>query len=213
METIIGIACKDHVIVAASAQVDYSIIQLKDNEDKLHQVDSNKILATAGASGDRVQFTDYVSRNLVLNSTRQGRPNSASSAAHFIRLGLAEAIRSPSPYSVFCLLAAYDAPLPELQKLNEAKGESKPDGSGSYLWYLDYLGTMQRIPFGTQGYGGTFCTAIIDRYYREDLTEAESTALMAQCVAEVQKRLIISTPKFIVKIINKDGIKTLPTMG
>lgn len=23
--------------------------------------------------------------------------------------------------------------------------QSKPDGSGSYLWYLDYLGTMQRI--------------------------------------------------------------------
>lgn len=44
-------------------------------------------------------------------------------AAHFIRQSLAEAIRSPNPYSVFCLLAAYDAPLPELQKLNEAKGE------------------------------------------------------------------------------------------
>jgi|UniRef100_A0A7S4CWQ4 20S proteasome subunit beta 4 len=212
METIIGIACKDHVIVAASAQANHSIIQIKDTEDKLHAVDSNKILATAGEAGDRVQFTDYVSRNLVLNATRQGRSNTAASAAHFIRWQLANSIRSRSPYQVFCLLAAYDNPLPELKRLNETKGENKPDGSGAYLWYMDYLGTMQQVPFATHGYGGTFCMAILDRYYKEDMTEDESKALMQKCIDEVKKRIVINNSKFCVKIINKDGIKVLPQM-
>eukprot|EP00667_Euglena_gracilis_P025664 EG_transcript_30279 len=204
METLLAIACKDHVIVAGSAQANFSILLLKDTEDKLHEVDTNKILATSGAVGDRMNFADYIARNLVLNATRQGRPNSASSAAHFIRGALADAIRSPSPFEVQCLFAAFDPPLPELKKLNEAKGQSRPDGSGAYLWYLDYLGTMQRIPFGAQGYGGTFCTAIVDRFYREDQTEEESIALVERCVREVQKRIIINSPKFAVKIINKD---------
>uniref|UniRef100_A0A7S1NG49 Proteasome subunit beta n=1 Tax=Eutreptiella gymnastica TaxID=73025 RepID=A0A7S1NG49_9EUGL len=209
METVIGIACKDHVIVAASASAAHSIIQIKDTEDKLHVIDPRKILATVGEAGDRVQFTDYIARNLVLNATRQGRENTATSAAHFIRWQLANSIRSRSPYQVNCLLAAFDPPLPELKKLNEAKNESKPDGSGSYLWYMDYLGSMEKVPFATQGYGGTFCMAILDRYYKEDMTEAESQALIGRCVDEVRKRIIINNPKFCVKIINKDGIKVL----
>ena len=41
------------------------------------------------------------------------------------------------------------------------------------------------------------------------MTEAESQALIATCVEEVRKRIIINNPKFCVKIINKDGIKVL----
>lgn len=51
------------------------------------------------------------------------------------------------------------------------------------------------------------------RFYREDQTEEESIALVERCVREVQKRIIINSPKFAVKIINKDGIKVLPLMG
>lgn len=212
METLIAIACKDHVIVAASASAAHSIIQIKDTEDKLHQLDDSKILATCGEAGDRVQFTDYIARNLVLNATRTGRENTATSAAHFIRWQLANSIRSRSPYQVNCLLAAYDQPLPELTRLNEAKGENKPDGSGAHLWYMDYLGAMQAIPFGGQGYGATFCYAILDRYYKEDMTEEESKALIKKCIDEVRLRIIINNPKFCVKIINKTGIHVLDQM-
>ena len=53
---------------------------MQDTEDKLHVIDPRKILATVGEAGDRVQFTDYIARNLVLNATRQGRENTATSA-------------------------------------------------------------------------------------------------------------------------------------
>eukprot|EP00993_Chasmostoma_nieuportense_P003545 NODE_4254_length_817_cov_92.833333_g4096_i0.p1 GENE.NODE_4254_length_817_cov_92.833333_g4096_i0~~NODE_4254_length_817_cov_92.833333_g4096_i0.p1 ORF type:complete len:232 (+),score=52.52 NODE_4254_length_817_cov_92.833333_g4096_i0:56-697(+) len=210
METLIGIACRDHVILAASSSAAHSILQFKDDEDKLHPIEDNKILATTGEAGDRVQFTDFIQRNLSLNSHRQGRRTTAPAAAHFIRGELANAIRSRSPFGVNCLLGAFDPPLPELRKLAETSGKAVADGSGAYLWYLDHLGSLQQVPYGTQGYGGSFCMAILDRYYKETQTEAESVELIGQCVAEVRKRIIINNPRFTVKLINKDGIKTLP---
>lgn len=66
-------------------------------------MDTNKILATSGAVGDRMNFADYIARNLVLNATRQGRPNSASSA------GLPDPRRGPTRRTV--LLASLDIAL------------------------------------------------------------------------------------------------------
>eukprot|EP01012_Entosiphon_sulcatum_P016716 TRINITY_DN2160_c0_g1_i1.p1 TRINITY_DN2160_c0_g1~~TRINITY_DN2160_c0_g1_i1.p1 ORF type:complete len:212 (-),score=23.01 TRINITY_DN2160_c0_g1_i1:17-652(-) len=208
METLIAIACNDHVIFAGSAGAGRSIIQFKDNEDKLHVVDDNKILASSGEIGDRVNFAAWVSRNLALNANREHRNLPGSSAAHFIRAELAKSIRSSSPYVVNCLFGSFDKPLPELAKL-KAAGEAVNDGSGSQLYYLDYLGSLQRIPFGTQGYGGTFVTAILDRYWRPDQSVDESYELLRKCCDEVKKRIVISSPAFVVKVITKEGVKVL----
>eukprot|EP00992_Anisonema_acinus_P015942 TRINITY_DN9958_c0_g1_i3.p1 TRINITY_DN9958_c0_g1~~TRINITY_DN9958_c0_g1_i3.p1 ORF type:complete len:212 (+),score=32.41 TRINITY_DN9958_c0_g1_i3:47-682(+) len=206
METLIGIACDDHVIIAASATACHSIIQIQHTEDKLHELDSHKVLGCVGEAGDRVNFCEYIHRNLQLNANRQNRTSTAKSTAHFIRSELATAIRS-NPVAINPLFAAYDGPLPELAKLNAEKKENNPDGSGAYLWYLDHLGTMQRVPYATQGHAGTFATAVCDRYHKPDLTQEQSIHLMKQCIAEVQKRIVINNPKFIVKIVDKNGVR------
>ena len=65
---------------------------------------------------------------------------------------------------------------------------------------------MVKAPYATHGYGGLFSMGIMDRYYRADMSREEAYGVLEKCVAEIQKRLIISLPNFQVKVLDKDGI-------
>ena len=38
---------------------------------------------------------------------------------------------------------------------------------GPQLFYLDYLASMVKVPFGLHGYGSFFSLSVMDRYYKE----------------------------------------------
>ena len=42
------------------------------DEDKILKVSDNLMLATMGEAGDRVQFTEYISKNILLYRMRNG---------------------------------------------------------------------------------------------------------------------------------------------
>lgn len=52
-----------------------------------------------------------------------------------------------SPYQANCIIAGYD------------------EGKGASLYWLDYLGSLQKVTKGAQGYGGHFLYGIMDNYY------------------------------------------------
>lgn len=56
----LGIVGKDYVLLAADATANFSIIVMKQNEDKIYPMDNNKLLAGCGEAGDRVQFCEYI---------------------------------------------------------------------------------------------------------------------------------------------------------
>ena len=45
------------------------------------------------------------------------------------------------------------------------------------------------------------------------MSPKEAYALMKDCVAEVQKRLIINAPVFKIKIVDKDGVRDMDDIG
>ena len=51
-------------MVAADMTSSYSILKFKTDEDKILQLDGNKLLAIGGPVGDRVQFGDYIDKNI-----------------------------------------------------------------------------------------------------------------------------------------------------
>eukprot|EP01006_Ploeotia_vitrea_P003688 TRINITY_DN113054_c0_g1_i1.p2 TRINITY_DN113054_c0_g1~~TRINITY_DN113054_c0_g1_i1.p2 ORF type:complete len:218 (-),score=35.10 TRINITY_DN113054_c0_g1_i1:1225-1878(-) len=206
-ETLVGIACKDHVMVMGSSQaVAHGILQLKATEDKLAQVADNKILAAIGETGDRTHLCEYIARNQALNTHRQdGRMNTAPATAAFIRRTLANSLRSRSPFYCHVLFAAFDPPLPELERLKKEGKEVADDGSGSYLYWMDYLGTQQRAPYAAHGVAGSFCIAVLDRYWKVDQTEKESYELLKRCVEEIRSRISVNNPRFTVKVIDASG--------
>ena len=48
---------KDYVLMACDTSAAFSIIRLKDDEDKLLTIDNDKLMGAAGENYDRVGFT------------------------------------------------------------------------------------------------------------------------------------------------------------
>lgn len=77
------------------------------------------------------------------------------------------------------------------------------------LFWVDYLGAMASLPYGAQGYGAYFCTSLMDRYHYADMDLEEAKELMRRCIQELKTRFIVNLPKFMVKVVDKDGIKDI----
>lgn len=191
MECLVGVAFKDFALLAADRTTAFSIMVLKHDEEKIHKLSNNLLMAVCGEAGDTVQFAEFIAKNIQLYKMRNGYELSPSAAANFTRRNLADYLRSRTPYSVNVLLAGHD---PQ---------------TGPELYYIDYLATMVKVPFGAHGYGAFFLMSVLDRYYREDMNEEEAMELLRKCVGEVQKRFLVNLPAFRVQIVDKDGIRNM----
>lgn len=162
------------------------------NLDKITQLSSHSALGVSGPNSDLVNFSEFISKNIELYKLcNDGLSLSTHAQANYCRGELATALRK-GPYQVNCLLGGYDA----------------KDGKGSLYW-LDYLAALAKVNYGCQGYAAAFCLSIMDRDWREGMTQEEAVAIVDKCIKELQVRFLISQPNFIVKVIDKDGVRTL----
>ncbi|CCW59922.1 unnamed protein product [Phytomonas sp. EM1] len=203
-ETVVAFRCNDFAIAAASGTNAFYFIKITDHEDKITQLNSHQMIACVGENGPRVNFTEYIKCNLALNRVRQhGRESTCHSTAHFMRGELASAIRSRGgAYQVNCLFAGYDV----------RTSDDDTHAGGPHLYYLDYLGTLQEVPYAAHGYGSTFVIALLDRFWRPDLTQVEGVELMQKCIEEVKKRVIISSQYFFVKAVTANGVEVVDSI-
>ncbi|KAF9579375.1 Proteasome subunit beta type-4 [Lunasporangiospora selenospora] len=192
METLFGITGKDFVITAYDSKAVASITLMKTGEDKSRDLNAHSLMLFSGEPGDGVHFAEYIERNIKLNGIRHGIEMSPKAVASFARRELADSLRSRKPYSVNLLIAGFDV------KTN------KPE-----LYWMDHLASSAEIPFGVHGYGAYYCLSLLDRYHREDITEEEGIKLLQKCITELRSRLILNMPDFVVKIVNKDGIRVV----
>ncbi|VDI06727.1 20S proteasome subunit beta 4 [Mytilus galloprovincialis] len=194
--TVISLICgKDFVVTAADTATARSIVSMKHDTDKMFKLGGNLMMLVSGESGDTVQFAEYMEKNIQLYKMRNGYELSPDAAANFIRKNLADYLRSQTPYQVNLLLAGCDKQ------------------TGPALYFMDYLASMNKCPFAAHGYGAFFSYSILDRNYREDITEAEAVELLKKCIDEIQLRFIVNLPSYTVRVINKDGIKDLPNIS
>ena len=89
-----------------------------------------------------------MTRNLKLNEFKQGHALTLEASAQFSRTLLAEALRR-GPYQVNCLLGGF----------------CEQDGVAKLYW-MDYLGALQRVQKGAQGYAGYFVSSVLDNSYK-----------------------------------------------
>nr|QBH72692.1 proteasome subunit beta type [Franklinothrips vespiformis] len=191
MECLLGLACKDFVLIAADQTNAHSIIVMKNDENKLFKISNQMVMGITGESGDATQFAEFIAKNIQLYKMRHRYELSPAAAANYTRRNLAGYLRSRTPYMVNMLLGGFD---PQ---------------TGSELYFIDYLGSFQKLKFATHGYGGFFCMGIMDRYHKDDLTVDEAYEVLKKCVREIHKRLIINLPNFKVQVVDKNGIRDL----
>mmetsp|Transcript_10975 Transcript_10975/g.21492 ORF Transcript_10975/g.21492 Transcript_10975/m.21492 type:complete len:192 (-) Transcript_10975:1328-1903(-) len=189
MDTLFGFVGKDFVILGCDRAARFSIVRLKDDEDKITALDGNKLLAAAGEVYDRVALTEVVQRNMHLYYYRNSVPLTTHATAHYIRNTLAESLRS-SPYQANLILAGVDE-------------------AGPSLYYIDYLGTLQKLSKAAQGYASHFLYGLMDNYWRQDLSIEEGMELVKRCVHEMRTRFLVSQNTFLIKQVTSTGITVI----
>lgn len=189
-EALFGIAGKDWAILAADQHMAFSIIETKNDEDKIREIDSHKMIACQGPCADRNIFIEYIHKNVTLNALRTGVQDSTKAVAHWVRVELATALRSRGSYQTDLLIAGVD------------------DGEAS-LYYMDYMSSCQKLTRGAHGYGAYFCNGLLDRYYKTDMTLDEGLTIIARCIKELQIRFVMKMTNFKIKVVTKDGIRVV----
>lgn len=184
--------------MVASDQINArSILMYQKNLDKVFELTSHSIMGVSGPNCDMVNFTEYISKNFKLYEIlNNSAPLSLHAQAHFCRGELAKAIRK-GPYQVNCLL-----------------GGVSNDGTSS-LYYLDYMGSLQKLEYGCQGYASSFCLSIMDRECKLDadtMTRDQALEVVDHCIKELQDRFLINQTNFVIKLVDKEGV-TLVSEG
>lgn len=203
MDFLCGIKGDGFVLLCSDTAATQQIITIKHDEDKLVEIDEKILMGVSGEPGDRVQFSEYVAANVRLSALRNETRLSTSAVAHYARGELAAALRR-RPYSTNLLIAGFD-------EVKEGEKKEGKEGEASLYW-MDYLATMHKMNVGGTGYGSYFVLSMLDRLWRPKLSVAEALEMMEKGVAEVLKRLVVAPPAYVIKIVDKDGIRVLKTI-
>ncbi|CAE8602036.1 unnamed protein product, partial [Polarella glacialis] len=178
----------DFVILAADQQAAFSIIRIKNDADKIWQIE-DKLFACTGPPADTSNFCEYLDKNIKLHTLRTGLSLSTKACANYTRNELAAALRK-GPYNVDLLVAGCDA-------------------NGPALYFLDLYASLEKVNKGAHGYGAMFTLGLMDRYWKPDLTEAEAIDIIRMCIKELETRFIIDLGNYKCKIVDKNGVREI----
>jgi 20S proteasome alpha/beta subunit len=78
MECVIGITGKDFVLIASDTNQAHSIVVMKQDDDKMFKISQRGAMLVTGDPGDKVQFAEYIQRNLQLYKMVNGKACSDS---------------------------------------------------------------------------------------------------------------------------------------
>ncbi|CAG9580944.1 unnamed protein product [Danaus chrysippus] len=194
-QCLLGIRCNDFTMIAADQTNTQGVLIMKDDDDRLLELADKIVLGVNGTTGDMVQFTQFIAKNLRLYEMRNKYGLDSRAVVHFTRKIMADGLRDGNPCLLNVLMAGYD------------------DELGSQLYSMDFLASCVSVPFAVHGLGGFLSLSIIDNYYKPTLTEIEAYDVIKMCVSEIQSRLFLNLSNFGVKSVTKWGVKTLPTIN
>lgn len=199
-EALFGIKGADFVLLATDTRSIRSIVVMKGEEEKFRELNSSALLAYSGEAGDTVNFAEFIQRNVQLYGVRNDKELGVSEAANWTRRTLADSLRSRHPYQVNVLIGGVE------RDYLSAKPESNVTPK---LYWIDYLSAMAELPYAVHGYASYFCTSLLDRYWREGMSQDEVLGLLKMCLQELKVRFIVSFPKLAIRIIRSDGVQVI----
>ena len=145
MDTLFGFVGSDFVLIGSDRAAQFSILKVHDLEDKITELDGNKLLAAGGDTADRINFSDLMQKNIHLYNFRNGVALSTEAAANFVRTVVSENLRKKPAFADLLIGGMDEEPR---------------------LYYLDYLGAMQRVRKGAHGHAGHFLYGLMDNWWR-----------------------------------------------
>mmetsp|Transcript_12157 Transcript_12157/g.26325 ORF Transcript_12157/g.26325 Transcript_12157/m.26325 type:complete len:203 (+) Transcript_12157:158-766(+) len=193
MDTVFGVSYDGGVVLATDQVNARSILMYQQNLDKIAELSSHSAMGVSGPNCDLVNFSEYISKNLKLYElSNDGTKLSTRAQANFCRGELAKALRK-GPFQVNVILGGYDEKV----------------ATGGSLYVMDYLGSCAKARYGAQGYASNFCLSIMDRSWEEGMDEGRAVAIVEHCIRELEMRFLINQKNFIIKVVDKEGVRTL----
>jgi proteasome beta subunit len=191
--SIVGIVCKDGVVMAADRRVTAGTIVMNKDFQKVQQVNDYIVTSWTGVLSDAQLSAKVISAELRLKELKTKSRPSVKEAANLIAMMSYRNIRTPSmmPAIVGMLVAGFD---------EDGKASLfSVEPSGSIVQIKDYDANFSS--------GMPYILGLLERQYKKDLSIKDGIELAKECIKSSTQRDIGSGNGIDVFTITKDGIK------
>jgi len=191
--SIVGIVCKDGVVLAADKQTSYGehMVGHKDTL-KIKQVNDYLVLAEAGLVSDVQLMIKVVRAQLRLKELQSKQRPSVRESANLMATNVYQNIRkfSPIPGITAFLVAGINS--------DGTFGLFSLDPSGAITTLKDYF---------ANGSGMTFLLGVLEKGFKKDMSVKEGIDLAIDCIKSSTQRDVASGFGVDVFTVTKEGIK------
>lgn len=191
--SILGIVCKDGIVMASDRQVTAGDIVVHKNTKKVFKISDYFVLAWAGMLSDAQMLTKILTAELKLKELRSKSRPSVKDAASLFSMLAYKNIRQLSPIMgvVGALIAGYNT-----------------DGTFE-LYSTDFGGAISKVDDYDANFGSgmPYILGILERSYKKDMTVKEGIQVALECLKASTQRDTGSGYGIDVFIITKEGIR------
>ena len=193
--TLVGIMCKDGVILAADKRATAGNMIVQKKADKLHKLADRMMTGQTGMVSDAQLYTKLAKAEIKLKDIQTARSTKVREAANLLASMTYANIRRPSmvPGIVAFLLGGYDE-------------------NGPHLFNIGVDGSMTEVDdYESDGSGSVFALGVLEANFRKGMSADEATALAIQAVNAAMQRDSASGNGIDVYLITEKGIKHMFT--
>jgi len=191
--TILGIVCKDGVVMAADRQSTAGNMVMNKNSKKVQKINDYLVLASAGVVSDIQRTSKLLTAELKLKELKSKSKPTIKQAANLLNTITYSQIRQPSmiPSMVGTLIAGFDE-----------------DGSAE-LYTIEPAGSVIKVEDYDANFGSgmQFVIGLLERQYKKDMTIKEGVELAKEALKSSTQRDTASGYGIDVFTITKQGIK------
>lgn len=191
--TILGIVCKDGIVMAADRQVTAGTIIMSKNEEKVFQINDYLVMAGTGIAGDIQRVPKLIAAELRLKELRsKSRPTVRQASSLLTQISYS-GIRQPSMIP---------------QQAGFLVGGFNEDGT-SELYTIEPAGSLIKVKDYDSNFGSgmPYVLGLLERQYKKDMTVKEGIELAKEALKSSTQRDVGSGYGIDVFAITKEGIK------
>jgi proteasome beta subunit len=191
--SIVGIVCKDGIIMAADRQVSAGMVVMSKTKEKVLKLNDYLVFSGCGLAAASDRIKKILPAELKLKELRSKSRPSVRQAANLLSEIIYHTIRQPSmvPDEVGALIAGFDE-----------------DGT-TELYSIDPAGSIKKIEDYDANFGSgmPYMLGLLERQYKKDLTIKEGVELAKEALKASTQRDVGSGYGIDVFTITKEGIK------
>jgi proteasome beta subunit len=184
--TIIGIVCKDGVVLAAEKRITYGSLIMSRTGKKVFKITDRIGITVAGLIADMQVLSKELEASTRIYSMEQRRPIGIRAAAHLLSNILYE--RKMYPFFSQTIIGGLD-------------------DEGPAIYTLDLMGSLLKDSYAAAGSGSEIALGTLERHFKEGIDVNEGKDLAVRAIKAAARRDTQSGEGIDIMTITDSGIK------